>query len=391
MASNRFQLFNLKLISSPNGLLLLATVIAFAWANSPWAGAYLSMLETHLRLGPVGGTLDLSLLHWVNDGLMVVFFLLVGLDLKEELLIGELSQPREAILAIFAALGGMVVPAGLYLLLNAGAPGEHGWGVPMATDIAFSLACLGALGSRVPASLKVFLMALAIVDDLGAIVVIALFYSTGVAWLPLLGAGAIVAALLVLNRLGVKHLAPYLLLGVGLWYLFLISGVHATIAGVLLAFTIPLDRSDHSKSPLHRLARGIQPLVSRFILPVFALFNAGLSVAGAAFGSITGGVLLGLVVGKPIGILLFSWLAVAVGVARLPGGVTWSGVLGAGSIAGIGFTMSLFIAGLAFDNAAFFDEARLGVLAGSLVSAVIGSLLLLSVGRKDRGTRTAVP
>ncbi len=338
------------------------------------------MLGTAVRVGP----LDMSLLHWVNDALMVLFFLLVGLDLKDELVLGELSRPAKALLAVFAALGGMAVPALVYLVFNAGGPGQSGWGIPMATDIAFALACIHVLGARVPAGLRVFLMALAIVDDLGAIVVIAVFYSGGLNAAPLLAAAGIMAVLLLLNRVGMRNLVPYMVLGIALWYCFMQAGIHGTIAGVLLAFTIPLG-ADPRTGPLHRLAGRLQPLVQRLVLPVFALFNAGLPLAGVSFGSVTLGVGAGLILGKPAGILAASWLAVRLGLARLPTGADWSRGLGVGFIAGIGFTMSLFIAQLAFPAEALYDEARLGVLLGSLISASIGVALLLRPPR-DSGT-----
>lgn len=360
-----------NLLRNGNFLLLLGTVIAFIWANSPAAGAYNQMLALELGAGP----LRMSLGHWVNDLLMAFFFLLVGLELKDELTRGELRRPAKAMLAVFGALGGMIVPALIYVAFNAGGPGQNGWGIPMATDIAFALACITVLGRRVPAGVKVFLMALAIVDDLGAIIVIAVFYNTGIGATYLLLAGVVIVALLLLNRRGVQNLAPYLLLGVALWYVVLQSGVHATIAGVLLAFTIPV-------APAHRLGTIIGPWVGRLVLPVFALFNAGLSMAGVQFGNVTMGAMLGLVVGKPIGVTAMAWLAVKLRLAQLPEKTGWGHLLGAGMIAGVGFTMALFIAGLAFDSEAMFNQARLGVFIGSIVAAAAGVGLMLLAGRR---------
>jgi NhaA family Na+:H+ antiporter len=376
----------ISLVTSGNFLLLVGAVIAFAWANSPWAASYAALLETRLRLGPVGSPLDLPLITWVNDGLMVLFFLLVGLELKKEIVHGELSQPRKAMLAIFGALGGMLVPAAIYALFNHGGPAAHGWGIPMATDIAFALACLSILGSRIPLGIRVFVTALAIVDDLGAIVVIALFYSEGLNLMALALVAGLTVLALILNRRGVRSLVPFLLIGLGIWYCLLLSGVHASIGGVLLAFTIPLSNRVSSREParlerygpVERLGLALGPWVRRLVLPVFALFNVGLALTGVTFGSAALGVYLGLVAGKPAGIMLFTWLGVLVGLALLPKGVTWRHMLGAGALAGLGFTMSLFIAGLAFNNPALFDEARLGILLGSVTAAVLGIILLLS-------------
>ena len=395
--------------------LLLAALVAFGWANSPWAATYSGILNEYLSLNLGDWSLRLSLAHWVNDGLMAIFFLMVGLELKRELITGELSQPRQATLGVAAALGGMVIPALIYALVNRGSAGLEGWAIPMATDIAFALAAMSVLGSRVPLGLKVFLTALAIVDDLGAVLVIGLFYTSGLNLGALGGAFAILAVLFVFNRMGVRHLGVYLIPGLFLWYFVLQSGLHATIAGVLLAFIIPITRQvaapvaelreavktgnaeavgshlaavervlEAKQSPLHRLEHALHPYVNFLVLPVFALFNAGLSLAGVSVGSVTLGVAAGLVIGKPIGVFLLSFVAVKTGLAQLPTGVTWRGVLGVGLLAGIGFTMSLFIAGLSFE-AELYNQARLGIIAGSLVSAGLG-MVLLATGKRTTAT-----
>ncbi len=389
-------------------LLFLAALLAFALSNSPFASAYFALREVPLSLQIGSWRLEKDLLHFVNDFLMAIFFLLVGLELKRELLSGELKEPRRAALAIAAALGGMITPALIYVALNAGGPGAAGWGVPMATDIAFALGVLALLGRRVPLGLKVFLTALAIVDDLGAVLVIALFYTAKLNLTALAAALAVYAVLLGIGRLGVKNLLPYLVLGLVLWYFVLQSGVHATVAGVLLALAIPLGRgmplpafqnriraaasSDpealeaeleslesaaaEAQSPLHRLEHRLHPWVAYAILPIFAFMNAGVALSGMAFGPVALGAFLGLVIGKPLGILAFSYLAVRAGLAQLPSGVGWSAILGVGMVAGIGFTMALFIAGLAFDPT-LLDEAKVGVLLASVAAALLGTGLLL--------------
>ncbi len=399
------RLFQQFLKSEAKGGLLLffAAVFAFALSNSPLAPGYFHLREIPLALEVGNWRLKKDLLHFTNDFLMAVFFLLVGLELKRELLTGELKNPRRAGLAIAAALGGMLVPALFYLALNRGGPGAAGWGVPMATDIAFALGALALLGSRVPAGLKVFLTALAIVDDLGAVLVIALFYSAKLNPGALALALAVLALLALLARLGVKNLAVYLGLGLFLWYFVLASGIHATVAGVLLAFAVPIvasrrvpaipqapprdveerealleeaeSRLVYAQSPLHRLEHALHPWVAYGILPVFAFLNAGVTLAGATLGPVALGVLFGLLLGKPMGILLFSALAVRSGLARLPEGVGWGALAGAAVLAGVGFTMALFIASLAF-GPALLDQAKVGVLLASLLAAVAGLGLL---------------
>jgi NhaA family Na+:H+ antiporter len=420
--------------SPAGGLVLLGcAALAMVWANSPWEHGYHALWETGvtLRIGAWDATLTLHQL--VNDGLMAVFFFLVGLEIKREVLVGELARPRQAALPVAAAIGGMAVPALLYLLLNRHGDGLRGWGIPMATDIAFALGVLALVGSRVPASLRVFLSALAIADDLGAVLVIALFYTATVSWSALGAAAALLVLSLAANAAGVRSAWVYAMIGVVLWGAVLMSGVHATVAGVLLAMTIPsrtridenallagaraalqdfddacdpaatvLSNEAHQEAlhrlevlaeqalpPLARLEHGLQDIVMFGIMPLFALANAGVSLhgAGAAFGSpVALGVLLGLVVGKPVGIALASWLAVRGGLASLPASVTWRAIGGVAVLGGIGFTMSLFIAGLAFDaSPAELTSAKLAILSASLIAGVVGWALLRFGGRGAGG------
>jgi NhaA family Na+:H+ antiporter len=413
-------------------LLIVAATTALAWANSPWGDGYRAFWHAEVSLGFGAFTHAMSLGHWVNDGLMVVFFLLVGLEIKRELLIGELASPRRAALPIAAAAGGMVAPALVYLALNARGAGSAGWGVPMATDIAFAVGVLALVGRAVPTSVKVFLLAIAIVDDLGAVLVIALFY-TGEVSAPALGvAAAFLASLVALNVLRVHRPLPYVLLGVGLWAATLASGVHATVAGVLLAFTVPATRQveegpyleyvrrtlaeferdatavpdritddqSHALSAMAEASRAVQTPLARVehallkpvglvIVPLFALANAGVDLrpGGAAPMSdpVTWGVLLGLLVGKPVGILLASWAVVRAGLAALPQRGTWRQVFGVSVLCGIGFTMSLFVANLAFAGREDLLEAsKVGILIASVVSGVVGGAVIAS----SRGTTT---
>ncbi len=395
-------------------LLFAAALAAFALSNSPWAQIYfkLRLIPIELRVGE--WALKKSLLHIVNDFLMAFFFLLVGLELKRELLQGELKNPKQAGLAVAAALGGMITPALIYASLNAAGTGAAGWGVPMATDIAFALGVLSLLGRRVPLSLKVFLTALAIVDDLGAVLVIAVFYTSKLD-LVALGIGTLVFGIaLVLGALRVRSLVAYLIVGLVLWYFALISGVHATIAGVLLAFAVPIgrvrvlsapsaragddpelyeaqlkeleDETRQARPPLHRLEHLLHPYVAYFIMPVFAFFNAGVALEGTHVGLVASGIFFGLLLGKPIGILSFTFLAVRLGLAKLPEGVGWRAIGGVGLIAGIGFTMALFVAGLAF-GPALLDEAKLGILSASLTAALLGVAVLWRLGPASAGPR----
>ena len=426
-----FQQFAASEASS--GLLLLScTAVALAWANSPWAATYFSFWETPLSLGWGAGALTKSLVVWIDDGLMALFFLVVGLEIKREVLVGELASPRQAVLPVAAAVGGMLVPAGLYAAFNWGGPGLIGWGVPMATDIAFSLGVLALLGSRVPTTLKIFLTALAIVDDIGAVLVITVFYSHGIAWPALILAGGFMGALVVANRLGAARPLVYLILGAGLWLAILESGIHATVAGVLLALTVPartriqaaeflaksraileafaraggpeetpltnetrqaavqtLERvCEQVQTPLQRLEHGLHPWVVFGIMPLFALANAGVALGSGAVAALTQpvtlGILAGLVLGKPLGISLATWVAVRLGLTHLPAGTTWRQIIGVACLGGIGFTMSLFIAGLAFGEGDLLAMAKIGILAASVLAGVAGWLIL-------RGGQAASP
>jgi NhaA family Na+:H+ antiporter len=418
-----------RLQASGGILLLLATVVALVWANTQWGQAYFELWETYLQINLGNLALKENLLHWVNDGLMVVFFFLVGLEIKREVLVGELASPRRAALPLAAAVGGMVLPAAIYVAFNLGGEGVAGWGIPMATDIAFLLGLLTVLGSRVPVSLKVFFTALAIADDLGAVLVIAVFYSGEIAWVALaVGAGFLVA-LIALNRMGVRKPLPYALLGIGLWLAFLQSGIHPTIAGVLLAMTIPartffrseafmaqctaalggLDPggphtqrnrrqqaaaqtleviAERIQTPLQRLERTLNPWVAYLIVPVFAFANAGVDLSGDLAEALTNpislGIIAGLLIGKPLGITLFSWLAVKLGIADLPFSVTWPQLFGASWLAGIGFTMALFIASSAFASPELLSLAKMSILLASLIASVVGfGLLLLTTSTQE--------
>ncbi|BCG84095.1 Na(+)/H(+) antiporter NhaA [Mesorhizobium sp. 113-3-9] len=361
-------------------ILMVAAALALIIANSPLSGTYFSVL--HAYLGP------LSVSHWINDGLMAVFFLLVGLEIKREMLDGQLSTWPRRVLPGIAAAGGMLVPALVYVAINRNnSAALPGWAIPTATDIAFALGVLSLLGSRVPASLKVFLTALAIIDDLGAVIIIAIFYTSGLSLAYLGAAFAVIAVLVVLNRMRVMTLVPYLVLGAILWVLVLKSGVHATLAGVALALTIPLERSagighDLDHSPLHRLEHGLHRIVPFVIIPIFGFANAGVSLAvlslGALIEPLTLGVAAGLVVGKLVGVLGSSALAIRLGLADLPAHAGWSHMLGISLLCGIGFTMSLFIGLLAFaGDVALQDAVKVGILAGSFIAAILGAAVLL--------------
>lgn len=341
-----------------------------------------------LTFGRLGGLLAKPLHFWINDGLMALFFLLVGLEIKRETLVGELASFRKAALPIAAAFGGMIVPAGLYVVFNHGGPGAAGWGMPMATDIAFALGVLALLGDRVPTSLKVFLAALAIADDIGAVLVIAFFYTAQISWLSL-GVGSLFfVALLTANRAGARHLLIYAILGVGLWLAFLQSGIHATVAGVLLAIAIPARQRTTNRavltsneSPMLRLEHALIPWNRYLIMPVFALANVGVALGGGAARSVVApvslGVICGLVIGKPTGIVLFSWLATRTRLAAMLDGIGWRQIVGVGMLGGIGFTMSLFIANLAFGEAHVLETAKVGILVASVVSGIAGAIVLV--------------
>jgi NhaA family Na+:H+ antiporter len=369
--------------------LLAATVLALALANSPLAGPIEAALDTRLGISWRFVELSKPLLLWINDGLMAIFFLLVGLEIKREVVEGELSQPSQVALPIAGALGGMIVPGLVYTALNwRNSVALGGWAIPTATDIAFSLGVLAALGSRVPLALKVFLTTLAIVDDLGAIVIIAAFYTDQLSLMALAFAALFIAGLAILNLAGVRRLAPYLVLGTALWLSVLKSGVHATLAGVVLALFIPLKGAGEADAarPAIRLEHVIKPWSAWLIMPVFAFANAGLSLAGLSLSSllqpVSLGIVAGLFLGKQIGILLGAGLLIALGIAAMPTGGSWRRLHGVAILGGVGFTMSLFIGTLAFDDGAHQAQVRLGVLAGSLLSAAAGYLVLrLAPGR----------
>jgi NhaA family Na+:H+ antiporter len=371
------------------GLVLMGVAaLAVVVANSPVSGAYFEVLHSHV--------LGLSVLHWINDAFMAVFFLLVGLEIKREMLDGQLSTWPQRALPGIAALGGMIAPALIYLALNAGPDGHpRGWAIPAATDIAFALGVLSLLGPRVPISLKVFLTALAILDDLGAVLIIAVFYISDLNLYALSGAILVLGLLRGLNGAGFTDLKPYLLLGAVLWVLVLLSGIHATLAGVALALTIPLrvspGKPEDVTSPLHHLEHGLQPWVAFLIIPIFGFANAGVSFAGMSFASVLNpvplGVALGLFVGKQVGVSAFAWAAIRAGWADLPANATWMQFYGVALLCGIGFTMSLFIGFLAFPTAADLQEAtKLGVLLGSAVSALTGAAVL-RMTKPERGMR----
>src|ERR687898_67268 len=410
--------------SSGGILLIAATAVALIWANSPWGESYAALWHTKLSVGVGDFSISKDLTHWINDGLMAVFFFVVGLEIKREVLVGELSSVGNAALPVVAALGGAVVPALIYFAINAGSEGSAGWGIPMAPDIAFALGVLALLGQRAPTTLKVFLTALAIVDDIVAVLVIALFYTSEISWGALGVGAAFLAALIVANLLGVGRTLVYAVLGAGLWLCFLLSGVHATIAGGLLALTIPatsfinpgaflersryvLDRFEKAgekgenvlsneeqqaalhalnhaayklEPPLHELEHALHPWVAFAIMPIFAVANAGLPLSRGISEALTSpvafGIVVGLVVGKQLGITLFAWLAVRSGISELPGDINWRHVYGAGWLAGIGFTMSLFITDLAFSDSSLVDAAKLGILVASLTAGVVGWTIL---------------
>jgi NhaA family Na+:H+ antiporter len=414
-------------VEASSGIVLLAAaVIALIWANSPWDGAYFDLWHTRIVVDAALFRIDEDLQHWVNDGLMTLFFFLVGLEIKRELVHGELSAPRRALLPAAAALGGMIVPALIYTALNAGGPGEDGWGIPMATDIAFALGVLSLLGNRIPFSLKVFLLALAIADDIGAVLVIAFFYTEAIAMDALAIAGLIFVAIIFLNRLGVRSVDLYVVVGAALWVAVLESGIHATLAGVALGLLTPArpyyspatftataqdligrfrsamasgssdeqqgvlgqmeDLSLGTEATLDRLERKLHPWVSYIVVPVFALANAGVAISGGVAGdaiasSVSQGVALGLLAGKPLGIFAFTWLAVRLGLCQLPAGATWTHIFGVGLLGGIGFTVALLVTSLAFQGGVA-DEAKLGVLAASVVAGGTGFVFLLITARR---------
>jgi Na+:H+ antiporter, NhaA family len=374
------------------GIILMGvTVIALAVANSPLAGTYFAILKTYV--------LGLSVLHWINDALMAVFFLLVGLEIKREMLDGQLSTWPRRILPGIAAFGGMVAPALVYLAITWNEPQlHHGWAIPAATDIAFALGVLAILGSRVPTSLKIFLTALAILDDLGAIIIIAFFYTSDLS-LPMLGAAALcLAALVAFNRFGVMALLPYLAVGAILWFFVLKSGIHATLAGVALALTIPLQphpkKTRTEDAPLHRLEHALQPWVAYAIIPIFGFANAGVPLSGLSFDTLLSplplGIAMGLFIGKQVGVYAFAYAAVHLGFADMPAGATRAQCYGVALLCGIGFTMSLFIGALAFpDQPELSDATKIGVLMGSVLSVLAGYVVLSLAPREQPHARAA--
>ena len=372
----------LQLETAGGALLIVCVVIAMLIANSPLSGIYAALLDMTVAIQVGTLIINKPLLLWVNDGLMAVFFFLIGLEIKREIMEGELSSFDQVILPGMGALGGMLVPASIYIWLNLGdTVALDGWATPVATDIAFALALLGSFGARVPTSLKVFLLTLAILDDLAAITIIALFYSADLSPAMLIIGAVTLSIAVAMNRMGVTRTSNYILLGVVLWVAVLKSGVHATLAGVLIAFCVPIrDKEGHC--PLRELEHNLHGPVAFVILPVFAFVNGGLSLAGVSLDTlihpVTLGVTTGLALGKPFGILMFTGLAVVLGLARLPKDVSWMQLLGVACACGIGFTMSLFIAGLAFEHGsgAYYSGDRLGILVGSLLSALAAYVIL---------------
>jgi NhaA family Na+:H+ antiporter len=412
--------------SQVNGsvVLMVCTIAALAWANSPWGESYFDLLHTYIGVSWGDGAFKLSLQHWVNDALMVVFFFVVGLEIKREFVLGHLSSMRQAVLPVAAALGGMVVPALIYVALNASGDGAHGWGIPMATDIAFALGILALFGKRVPIGLKVFLTALAIADDMGAVMVIALFYTEEIRWSALVVAGGFLLAGLLLRKLRIRRIEFPVVLIVGFWIAVFASGIHATVAGILAALLVPMkprrepvaaierigsrlkeieaenpsredmvldknqiNRLDDIYDTVHHmrplgitLEHYFHPIQAFLVLPLFAFCNAGVNIDGGVFHTLLSpvglGVVLGLFIGKKAGIFLASWLIIRSGKASLPEGVTWGQLSGAGTLAGIGFTMSLFVTELAFKDPVLINEAKVGVLAASVISGVVGYLIL---------------
>ncbi len=411
--------------SSAGGIILiLVTVIAMIWANSSYSESYFALWHTNFTIGFDGFSLSKHLSHWINDGLMAIFFFVVGLEIKREILVGELSSIKKSMLPLMGAVGGMVVPALIYFIINDGTPDIRGWGIPVATDIAFALGVLALLGDRVPVSLKVFLTALAIVDDIGAVLIIAIFYTSEISLVALYFAGGFLALLMIMNYFNVRHTVVYFVLGVALWIAFLKSGIHATIGGILLAFTIPaagkfnkeeffeksnkyIDKlsklkdkpeegesvdyrfnviqnlgtlSHKTQSPLHRLEHFLHPYVTWAIMPIFALANAGVSLEGFSLDSIMNpvsmGVVGGLFIGKQLGVFLFVIIASMLGIASLPKGVSKMQLYSVSILTGIGFTMSLFVSNLAFGPSESGDFAKIGILLASLLAGVVGYFML---------------
>jgi NhaA family Na+:H+ antiporter len=377
-----------KLESASGLLLLVAAIIALILSNSNLSEYYFNILKTHIFIGVQNFGLDLSILHWINDVLMCIFFFIVTLEIKREFIHGELSRPKQASLPIIAAIGGMAVPAIIYVIINFETGNTlRGWAIPSATDIAFSIGVLSLLGKRVPISLKIFLMALAIIDDLGAIIIIAFFYSTEVQYIYLILMIGSFLALFIINKFGIKKFAPYFLIGLFLWYFTHESGIHSTISGVILALTIPHRVHEKDFSLLLKLEHILSPYVAFGIMPLFALANAGVSLEGVSLNTLMTpvplGILCGLFFGKQIGVYLFSYLSIKLKFAEMPTNSNWIKFYGVGILTGIGFTMSLFVGNLAFiENTQHMDGVKIGVLCGSLLSAIVGYFLLLIVSNK---------
>ena len=370
-------------------VLLVVTALALIVANSPWGGPYEAALA--VKLGP--SWIRLTALHWINDSLMAVFFMLVGLEIKREVVAGALSSLQQAALPLVAALGGVLAPAAVYVAISAGdAEALAGWATPVATDIAFALGILALVGPRAPSSLKVFLTALAVLDDLLVVLIIVLFYTGEGSALYLLFAGIGLAVLIGMNRMGVSLVSLYLLIGAIVWFCVLRSGVHPTLAGVLVAFTVPIGGDGHdAASPLHRLEHSLHPWVAWLVVPVFAFANAGVSFSEISWAMVSGpiciGIVAGLFLGKQLGILSSAWIATRLGIARPPGDTTFRHIHGVATVCGVGFTMCLYIASLAFDTEVQEDAAKIGVLVGSLLSGLVGYIALRSASRQSAAPR----
>jgi len=375
-------------------ILIVCVIISLIIANSAAGPGFERLLQTELGFETAHIHLKYSILLWINDGLMAIFFLMVGLEIKRELIEGELSSLKMAALPVFAALGGVIAPATIYFLLNKNTETAAGWGIPMATDIAFAIAVITMLGDKVPASLKIFLAALAIVDDLIAILVIAVFYSSELHYTFLLYAAGIFAVLLIMNKLGVKNLAAYLVPGVFIWYFIHHSGVHATIAGVLTAFAIPTNPVSE-ESPLEKLEHILVNPVNFFIMPLFALVNTNIRFEQEMIAGLTTtlglGIILGLVVGKPLGITLLSWISVRIGISERPKGAEWMHIIGVGMLGGIGFTMSIFIALLSFAGKdLILSEAKFAILTSSVLSGFLGYVMLTFISKRKQGNTSGL-
>jgi Na+:H+ antiporter, NhaA family len=361
-------------------ILVFVTILSLVLSNSPWQKSYIDLWHVN-----IGGH---SIVHWINDGLMTIFFLLIGLELEREIYTGELSDIKNASLPIFAAIGGMLIPVCLFLLLNFGTDNQSGMGIPMATDIAFAIGVLSLLGNRVPSSLKIFLTALAVIDDLGAIIVIAIFYATTINFAFLLIALGVFGILVIINRLKINNIFLYLAGGAAIWYFMLHSGVHATITGVLLAFAIPFGDGGE-KSPSYKLQHFLHKPVAYIILPLFAMANTCITIGTGWLHGLAEtygiGIITGLLIGKPLGICLFSFIGVGLGLCTLPADLKWKNIIGAGFLGGIGFTMSIFITLLAFDNVTIIDNSKIAIIVASIFAGITGFIILKLTLKKQIG------